>query len=59
MAISATDADRAQLAVAAWLRREATLPLKWFAVRFHMGTWKSAGSRLRAWKMIQDKHPKQ
>jgi hypothetical protein len=39
-----------KLALAAKLRRETTLPLKWIAARLRMGTWKSAGTRLQTWK---------
>jgi len=38
--------DAGKLAIAARLRRETTLPLKWIAARLQMGTWKSASARL-------------
>ena len=38
-----------KLALAARLRRETTLPLKWIAARMHLGTSKSANSNLHLW----------
>ena len=42
--------DPGKLEVAARLRRETTLPVRWIAARLHLGTWKSATARLRDWK---------
>jgi putative transposase len=47
--------DPGKLALAAQLRRETTLPLKWIAARLCMGTWKSASARLQTWKKIHKK----
>ncbi len=44
-----------KLALAARLRRETTLPLKWITARLRMGTWKSANARLRTWKQTQER----
>lgn len=38
-----------KLALAARLRRETTMPLKWIAARVHLGTSKSANSNLHLW----------
>ncbi len=46
--------DPGKLALAARLRRETTLPLKWITVRLRMGTWKSANARMRTWKRIHE-----
>ena len=40
----------AKLHIANRLRTETTLSVKWIAARLHMGTWKSATTRLHAWK---------
>ena len=45
--------DPGKLALAARLRRETTLPLNWIAARLHLGTWKSAKSRLQHWNQTQ------
>ena len=41
--------DPAKLALAARLRQETILSLKWVAARLQMGTWKSANARLHRW----------
>lgn len=41
--------DPGKLAMAARLRRETTLPIKWIAARLHLGTSKSANSNLHRW----------
>ena len=46
--------DPGKLALAARLRRETTLPMKWMAARLRLGTWKSAGTRLQTWKKAQE-----
>lgn len=38
-----------KLAIAARLRRETTLPLKWIAGRLHLGSWKSLNAKLHRW----------
>jgi hypothetical protein len=43
--------------MAARLRRETTLPLKWIAARLQMGTWKSTKSKLHGWMRAHDKTP--
>jgi len=46
--------DPGKLALAARLRRETTLPIKWIAARLQLGTSKSANSNLHRW-MQHDK----
>ena len=46
--------DPGKLALAARLRRETTLPMKWMTARLRLGTWKSAGTRLQTWKKAQE-----
>jgi hypothetical protein len=41
--------DPGKLAIAARLRRETTLPVKWIAKRLWLGTSKSANSKLHQW----------
>jgi hypothetical protein len=41
--------DPGKLALAARLRRETTMPLKWIAARAHLGTSKSANSNVHRW----------
>ena len=41
--------DPAKLALAARLRRETTLPLKWITARVRLGTSKSANAKLHRW----------
>jgi putative transposase len=41
--------DPVKLAIAARLRRETTLPLKWIAGRLHLGSWKSLNPKLHRW----------
>ncbi len=41
--------DPGKLAMAARLRKETTLPLKWIAARVRLGTSKSANSKLHPW----------
>jgi hypothetical protein len=45
-----------KLALAARLRRETTMPLKWIAARVRLGTSKSANSKLHLW-MKENKKP--
>jgi len=45
-----------KLALAARLRRETTMPLKWIAARVRLGTTKSANSKLHHW-MKENKKP--
>ena len=42
-----------KLAMAARLRRETILPLKWIAARVQLGTPKSANGKLHAWMKAQ------
>jgi len=42
-----------KLAMAARLRRETILPLKWIAARVQLGTSKSANGKLHAWMKAQ------
>ncbi len=44
-----------KLDVAARLRRETTLPLKWIAARVQLGTSKSAHGKLHAWMKVPNK----
>ena len=44
-----------KLAIAARLRRETTLPIKWIAARVKIGTAKGARSVLNRWAQAQDK----
>ena len=41
--------DPGKLALAARLRRETTLPLKWITARVRLGTSKSANTKLHQW----------
>ena len=41
--------DPGKMALAARLRKETTLPLKWIAKRVWLGTSKSANSKLHQW----------
>jgi hypothetical protein len=43
-----------KLALAARLRRETTLPMKWIAGRVRLGTWKSARTRLQTWRKAHE-----
>jgi hypothetical protein len=47
--------DPAKLALAARLRRETTLTLKWIAARLNLGTWKSARVRLNLFERAKEK----
>jgi hypothetical protein len=47
--------DPGKLALAARLRRETTLPMKWISTRLPMGTWRSASTRLQTWKKTQER----
>jgi|ERR1035441_307481 hypothetical protein len=49
--------DQGKLAIAARLRKETTLPLKWIAARLQMGTSKSSRSLLHQWMHHHDKPP--
>ncbi len=42
--------DPQKLALAARLRRETTLTLRWIAARLHLGTWKSLNAKLHRWR---------
>ena len=42
--------DPGKLAIATRLRKETILPIKWIAARLHLGTWKSAKTRLQSAK---------
>ena len=44
-----------KLAIAARLRRETTLPIKWIAARVKIGTSKGARSVLNRWVHVQNK----
>jgi hypothetical protein len=46
--------DSAKLAIAARLRREKTLTLRWIAARLHAGTWKSLNAKLHRWRKINE-----
>jgi hypothetical protein len=46
--------DPAKLALAARLRRETTLTLRWVATRLRLGSWKSASAKLHRWKKSRD-----
>jgi hypothetical protein len=43
--------------LAARLRRETTLPLRWVALRLHQGSWKSINAKLHRWKKANEKDP--
>jgi putative transposase len=47
--------DPGKLAVAARLRKETTLPLKWIAARVQIGTSKGARAVLHRWQQVQAK----
>ena len=49
--------DPGKLALAARLRKETTLPLKWIAGRVGLGTSKSANMKLHLWMQAGGKHP--
>jgi hypothetical protein len=38
--------DKNKVAIAAWLRRETTMTLKWIAERLSMGSWNNVSNRL-------------
>ena len=42
--------DPCKIAIATRLRKETILPIKWIAERLHLGTWKSAKTRLQSAK---------
>ena len=42
--------DPCKIAIATRLRKETILPIKWIAARLHLGTWKSAKTRLQSAK---------
>jgi hypothetical protein len=46
-----------KLDLAARLRRETTMPLKWIAARVHLGTSWSANGKLHQWMKNQSLHP--
>jgi hypothetical protein len=46
-----------KLDLAARLRRETILPLKWIAARVHLGTSKSANGKLHDWMRAQTQPP--
>ena len=45
----ARKSDPRKLAIAARVRSETTLPLKWIATRLHLGTFKGANTNLHKW----------
>ena len=47
--------DPAKLAVAARVRRETTMTMRWLAVRLHLGSWKSFAAKLHRWKQANEK----
>ena len=51
--------DPEKLAIAAWLRRETTLPVKTIAARVHLGTSKSANARLHQWMRTANIEPQE
>jgi len=46
--------DPGKLAIAARLRRETTLTLRWIAARLHAGSWKSLNAKLHRWRKINE-----
>jgi hypothetical protein len=46
--------DPGQLALAARLRRETVVTLRWMAARFQAGSWKSPAAKLHRWRKTQD-----
>jgi hypothetical protein len=48
--------DPGKLALAARLRKETTLPLKWIAGRVGLGTSKSANAKVHLWMQASGKH---
>ena len=49
--------DPAKLALAARVRRETTLTLRWIAERLHLGSWKSCAAKLHRWRKKHEKGP--
>ena len=47
--------DPVKLALAARVRRETTVTLRWLAVRLHLGSWKSFNANLYRWRRAQAK----
>jgi hypothetical protein len=47
--VSRPKSDPSKLAIAARLRRETTLPIKWIAARMALGSAKSANTALHQW----------
>lgn len=45
--------DPVKLALAARVRRETTVTLRWLAVRLHLGSWKSFNANLYRWRKAQ------
>ena len=45
----------AKLALAARLRRETTLTLRWISKRLHAGSWKSLNAKLHRWRKANEK----
>jgi hypothetical protein len=46
--------DPAKLALAARLRRETTLTIRWIAGRLHLGSWKSLNAKLHRWRRTNE-----
>ena len=46
--------DPAKLAMAARVRQETTLTIRWIAGRLHLGSWKSLNANLHRWKGISE-----
>jgi len=47
--------DPAKLVLAARVRRETTMTMRWLAVRLPLGSWKSFAAKLHRWKNIHEK----
>ena len=50
--------DPAKLALAARLRRETTLTMRWIAGRLRLGSWKSLNATLHRWRKTNEKDAK-
>ncbi|MBU6400742.1 MAG: transposase [Verrucomicrobia bacterium] len=48
--------DPAKLALAARVRRETTLTIRWIAGRLHLGSWKSLNAKLHRWKRTGERN---
>ena len=47
--------EPAKLALAARVRRETTMTMRWLAVRLHLGSWKSFAAKLHRWRKANEK----